>query len=225
MTYLKIYLDYLEATAPLDDAECGRLFRALLSYARTGAEPELSGNERYVFPLMKLHIDKNQESYDTVSEKRSAAAKLRWQTKSEEKANICSMQNANACNCIEEKEKEKEKEKDNIVFSNEKTARTRAHPPTVEEVAQYCRERENNVDPEQFVDYYTARGWKVSRGIMKDWRAAVRTWERNAFGREEAKAPPAHASSDAKGSFDTDDFFEAALRRSYISETAAAASQ
>lgn len=54
-------------------------------------------------------------------------------------------------------------------------------PPTIEEVRAYCEERNNNVDPVHFVDYYTANDWKVGRNKMKDWRAAVRTWERNGF--------------------------------------------
>lgn len=52
-------------------------------------------------------------------------------------------------------------------------------PPTVEEVRTYCMERGNLVDPEQFVDFYTSKGWKVGNQRMKDWKAAVRTWERN----------------------------------------------
>lgn len=51
--------------------------------------------------------------------------------------------------------------------------------PTVEEVAAYCRERGNSIDPQRFVDYYTANGWKVGRSSMKDWKAAVRNWEKN----------------------------------------------
>ena len=50
--------------------------------------------------------------------------------------------------------------------------------PTVEEVREYCLERGNSVDPDQFVDFYTSRGWKVGKNPMKDWKAAVRTWER-----------------------------------------------
>lgn len=57
-------------------------------------------------------------------------------------------------------------------------------PPTVEEVEEYCRERGNAVDPQLFVDHYTANGWKVGgRAPMKDWQAAVRTWERNGIAR------------------------------------------
>lgn len=50
-------------------------------------------------------------------------------------------------------------------------------PPDVEQVRAYCRERGNNIDPEAFVDYYASKGWTVGRAPMKDWKAAVRTWE------------------------------------------------
>lgn len=59
-----------------------------------------------------------------------------------------------------------------------KEAARRFIPPTLEEVRAYCKERKNNVSPERFFDFYTAKGWKVGKNTMKDWRAAVRTWER-----------------------------------------------
>lgn len=51
--------------------------------------------------------------------------------------------------------------------------------PTVEQVAEYCKERSNGVDAEGFVNFYEAKGWKIGKSPMKDWKAAVRTWERN----------------------------------------------
>lgn len=57
--------------------------------------------------------------------------------------------------------------------------RKRFSPPTVEEVAAYCDERGNNIDPQHFVDYYSARGWMIGKNHMKDWKAAVRTWEKS----------------------------------------------
>ena len=51
--------------------------------------------------------------------------------------------------------------------------------PTIEEVAAYCKERGNGVDTQQWYDFYTSNGWKVGKNPMKDWKAAVRTWERN----------------------------------------------
>ena len=64
----------------------------------------------------------------------------------------------------------------------EKAKRFRA--PTVEEVAAYCAERDNGIDAEAFVDFYKSKGWMVGRSPMKDWKAAVRTWERDRAGRE-----------------------------------------
>lgn len=51
--------------------------------------------------------------------------------------------------------------------------------PTVEEVGEYVKTRQIKINPEAFIDYYSANGWKVGRNSMKDWRAAVRTWEKN----------------------------------------------
>lgn len=60
--------------------------------------------------------------------------------------------------------------------------RKRFQRPTVAEVSEYCDERHNNVDPQRFVDYYDSNGWHVGKNPMKDWKAAVRTWERNSTG-------------------------------------------
>lgn len=55
--------------------------------------------------------------------------------------------------------------------------------PTLSEVSEYCIERGGKVDAQKWLDYYESNGWKVGRNPMKDWRAAVRTWERNGFDR------------------------------------------
>ena len=60
--------------------------------------------------------------------------------------------------------------------------RKRFIPPTLEEVKSYCSERKNNVDANKFIDYYESNGWMVGRNKMKDWKAAVRSWERNNYG-------------------------------------------
>lgn len=51
--------------------------------------------------------------------------------------------------------------------------------PALEEVQQYCLERKNNINAEKFIDYYESNGWKVGRNPMKDWKATIRTWEKN----------------------------------------------
>jgi hypothetical protein len=52
-------------------------------------------------------------------------------------------------------------------------------PPTLEEVTAYCQERGNKVDPQTFIDFYSSKGWMIGKNKMKDWKASVRTWERN----------------------------------------------
>lgn len=52
-------------------------------------------------------------------------------------------------------------------------------PPSVEEVEQYCIERNNNIDAQSFIDFYESKGWMIGKNKMKDWKAAVRTWERS----------------------------------------------
>jgi len=70
-----------------------------------------------------------------------------------------------------------EEDKD-IDLIKSKAKAKRFIPPSLEEVQAYCRERNNNVDPEQFINFYEAKGWMVGKNKMKDWKAAVRTWER-----------------------------------------------
>lgn len=64
-----------------------------------------------------------------------------------------------------------------IKETNKETT-TKFKKPTLEQVKAYCLERKNSIDAESFIDYYEANGWKVGRNSMKDWKAAVRTWEK-----------------------------------------------
>jgi hypothetical protein len=70
------------------------------------------------------------------------------------------------------------------------TRSKRFAPPTVDEVRAYCLERGNCVNPQRFVDYYSSNGWMVGKNKMKDWKAAVRTWEQ-----KESNGRPAAAKS------------------------------
>ena len=171
------YHSYLDTMEALNDAECGRLFRALLEYSATGAAPELRGNERFVFPGMRSQIDRDIEKYK---------AKCARNRENGEKGGGQSPPNAperprtppKDKDKDKDKEKEKDKDKDISFPPDGVKDSARAHRPTVEEVAAYCRERGNSVDAERFVDFYASKGWKVGNQPMKDWKACVRTWER-----------------------------------------------
>ena len=79
-----------------------------------------------------------------------------------------------------ELEKKLEIEKDSSAKSTT-TKRKRFEKPTLSEIKAYCIERNNNVDAQHFFDYYESNGWKVGKNSMKDWKAAVRTWERSEY--------------------------------------------
>ena len=72
-------------------------------------------------------------------------------------------------------ELEKEIDKEKEVIKPQK----RFVKPTIEDVQAYCKERNKGVDAQRWYDYYSSNGWKVGKNPMKDWKAAVRTWERS----------------------------------------------
>ena len=78
-----------------------------------------------------------------------------------------------------DKERDKERDKD-IERDKKNNSANKSHrftPPTLEEVTAYCQERNKGVDPQRWYDFYTAKGWMIGKNKMKDWKAAVRTWE------------------------------------------------
>ena len=78
--------------------------------------------------------------------------------------------------------------------------------PTLADVAAYCAERKNGIDPEAFVDFYARQGWKLSNGRpMVDWKAAVRTWEKR---RSEDRRPRQESSADAYARMTREGYFD-----------------
>lgn len=171
--YFNAYHSYLKSIEPLNDAERGRLFTACLMYSETGEVADLRGNERFIFPMMKEQIDRDRRKYEAKCRKQSENALMRWH------ANACQSMPTDAKDAKEKektKEKAKAKEKESITPKPPRGAAFT--PPTAEQVAEYCRERGNAIDPQHFVDYYAQQKWRLANGNpMADWKAAVRTWE------------------------------------------------
>ena len=172
--YFCAYHSYRAWMKTLSDAEKGRLFDALLAYSESGEQLPLSGKEAALFPAMQWNIDRDKGKYEERCKQQSDNAKKRWDTK-----------NAMACDGINsmptdaKHATETEKEKDIKEKTPSESKRKPFCVPSLEEVRAYCRSRNSPVHPEAFHDYYTAKGWVVGRAPMKDWRAAVRNWERN----------------------------------------------
>ena len=73
------------------------------------------------------------------------------------------------------------------VEKSSKSTRAPFVKPTVEEVAAYCKERNNGISAQNFIDFYSSKGWKVGNQPMKDWQACVRTWEQRRGATEKPK--------------------------------------
>jgi hypothetical protein len=65
------------------------------------------------------------------------------------------------------------------VNRKDQNTRGRFTPPCVDDVREYCNSRGNQIDPEEFIDHYQANGWMRGKNKIKDWKACVRTWEKN----------------------------------------------
>lgn len=75
-------------------------------------------------------------------------------------------------------------DKNSIGDTAEQKPQKRFMKPTHDDVSNYCMEKGiTNVDPDRFIDYYESNGWKVGKNPMKDWKAAVRTWNKNGYGK------------------------------------------
>ena len=180
MEYFCAYHSYLEWIVALSDEERGRLFSALLAYSVGNELPELGEKDGAIFPAMKWNIDRDKKAYAEKCEKNR-----RNGAKGGERPPNATERPPNA---PQGKGEGKGKGKVNPPLSEGEDIRARAReprprflPPTVEEVAEYVKQRGSRVDPQGFVDFYTAKGWMVGKTPMKDWKAACRNaenWER-----------------------------------------------
>lgn len=174
--YVKVFVDDLERFRKLGDAEYGRLIRAELEYRATLVEPVLGGREGLLWDGIKLELDRDIKRYETTKAVRSEAgqkgANKRWQTIANDSKRISSMAN-DSKNGLD-KDIDIDNRHKTIDIDNNKRFRA----PSLEEVTEYCRQRNNNVDPQFFIDFYQSRGWKYNNTSIKDWKACVRTWEK-----------------------------------------------
>lgn len=181
-TQFTFYASFFDAVSRIKKkADRVDAYDAICAYALREEDPDfskMSDAAQIAFLLIKPNLDS--------SRRKAKSGKDGGSKKANGKQNG-SKQEANCKQEEDESEKEKEKEKEGEI-ENECYPPTplsggakakRFIPPTVDEVAAYCQERGNGLDPETFVDFYASKGWMVGKNPMKDWKAAVRTWERS----------------------------------------------
>lgn len=91
----------------------------------------------------------------------------------------------------------------NNIITNNNNREGRFAPPSVKEVSEYCQERQNRIDPETFVDFYTSNGWMRGKTKIKDWKACIRTWEKRDGNKQQAPKPSlAERATNARKEFE-----------------------
>lgn len=181
--YAALPYDYLEEMEALNDAEFGRLTRALLAYSMTGEQIALCGNERFYAKRVMSQEDRFKASYEEVSVVRSEAGKAgaaaRWQNGKRIFANGKNSKAISANGKNGYTEINTETNTDTLPSNDGKsdTREARLTPPSVDDVSAYVQAQGYHVNAERFVAFYEQKGWMVGKNHMKDWKAAVRSWE------------------------------------------------
>ena len=178
-----VFSDWQTLFQNLSDEQAGQLIKAMCFYNKgeeyTPSDPTVTA----MFSMVKEGMDHNSDHYDKVCQRRAEAGKKgadkRW------KDGKSHSEDGKTCKTLTESESvtltETLTESESVIPPSEESksrTRKRFRPPTVEEVEAYCFERNNKVDAERFVDFYSSNGWRVGKNPMKDWKAAVRTWEK-----------------------------------------------
>jgi hypothetical protein len=147
------FRNYYDSIKDIDVDEKKEILLAIVEYVFDNKEPQFSGLKKTVWLLMMPYL--------STSKNRSNNAKLKVnqnKIKSKSKANQTSSISTSISTS----------NSNNNIFSK----------PSIEDITKYCRERSNKVNPQKFYDFYESKGWMVGRNKMKDWKASVRTWEK-----------------------------------------------
>ena len=192
-----MYADYMEHIELLNREQRGDLLTVIMLYASEKELPQMDGITKMAFSFIKAQMDRDKEKYEQTVTRRKEAGKLGGRPKKEESKE--KQTKAKKANGFSEKQTKAKKPDTDTVTDNvtvndtdnvndiKESGNKKSTPPTIEQVKQFCLERKNNVDPERFVDYYASKGWLVGKTKMKDWKAAVRYWERS---EEKVKTAP-----------------------------------
>ena len=170
-----------------------RLYDAMLDYGETGVVPELEGPLAVLWDYFQPQLELDNARYESIRAKRAKAGRLGGQAcqgsrqpeqepqdGQEEAREAAEANEANEANTIQSSTVQSNpvQLRESIAAKAPPAPKKRFVPPTQAEIGAYVREAKLTMDPQEFLDYYTANGWKVGSHAMKDWRAAARNWAR-----------------------------------------------
>lgn len=182
------YLSFEKAISKLDDNNQLIVYRAISRYSLFGEIPHVDGFAAIAWELIKPILDKSRiRSVNGAKAKGKSKPNLVGNqnavSKNEAKSKLNQSKNEAKSKQYRDRDKDRDKDRDRINIEDKSSNNgadksTRFVPPTLTEVQNYISEKKYNIDPERFVNFYEAKGWMIGKNKMKDWKAAVRTWQR-----------------------------------------------
>ena len=179
-----MYESWGTAIEKMSNEQAGELIKAIYAYQK---DPDAAPKDpalAFVFELIKQQLDADSQRYKEACAARSEAGKKGGRPKanaSDKKQMVSEESKKSKCFSEKAKKADNDNEYDNDLKENtlEGVKEKRFAPPTLQEVKDYCLKMGyTHVDAERFIDYYTSNGWMVGKNRMKDWKAAVRNWDR-----------------------------------------------
>lgn len=180
-----LYSSWADLFMDLPDELAGQLVKAVLAYTFKGEDAK-TGNPALdaAMTMMRNKLDEDSDKYRTKVER---IAQARAEKKKQAENSMKSDSNQSEIKSVSDSVSVSVSDS---VVPTVLNKRDRAfRPPSLEDVKAYCRERGNSVDAEKWLDYYTSNGWMVGRNKMKDWKAAVRTWEKREEPKRDTRSP------------------------------------
>lgn len=183
-----LYREELGMLLMMTAEDAGEAIRLLARRFLRDIEPE-TDNERIADFLASAlpKLDKDIAEYEKKVSAGQAGGKQSASKRQAQSKHTASTSQAEAKQEASTSQRNKEQGTRNIEQKNKEPVVVAFRPPTLDEVKEYCNERNSGISAEHFYDYYSSNGWQVGRTKMKDWKAAVRTWERTEFKRSEPK--------------------------------------
>lgn len=176
------YRSFFDSIEELNDEDRLTIYDAICKYALYHTETEFNNSlTKAFFTLIKPQLDANfKRRHDGNKGGRPRKSETQSSEELEDKVNENHrLSKTKTTGYVNEKPNVNVNVNENVNANVNKSSHF--VKPTVNEVREYCNSRHNAVDPEEFVDFYQSKNWMVGKNRMVDWKAAVRTWERNSI--------------------------------------------
>jgi phage host-nuclease inhibitor protein Gam len=176
-----LYKSFYEPIKFLKNDELGLLFRAIFDYQEGINVENLPPQVGMAFAFFKNQFDLDEQKYQVVLERNKSNGSKGGRPKKEETQDNPN----NPVGFLEPKKGEKENEKENETVKDKEIEKKKVAKnlkdfiaPTLKEVEEYCKARNNSVSPQKFFDYYSAGNWKDAKGNqVRNWKQKLLTWE------------------------------------------------